>query len=353
MPDSNAPTPGPTPTATVINAEHTRAASSAPAPAPHSADEAVDKTQEALRKLDEALAEKAAASIVTPTPTAAQEEATPPAQSLSEADQSLAQDLDQILQGDAATVNAVLDDVFKEQAAVVQQLDESPRPAEPPLPAAPQALAAPLATPMATVDEPAPAAPALANVASAPPSPPASPPESIPATPDSAAPVASQFGAPAVPVAVTSEQKLVAAASLSAVPTPEVVAASVEIASASTPTHMDSTGEPASESKLGALKGVLAKVRVDRTRGLASVLEPIVNVLVIINSPLRRIPTSLRPMVDWLALSLLAWVPIVWVLAIFLGHKSAPPAAAPLKTDGIAIPTLHQESTNAGPGKHK
>src|SRR4029453_5158079 len=139
MPHPNAPTPspnlGPTPTATLINVEHTRSAPSggAQAAAPHGAHEAMDKTQEALRRLDEALAEKAAASIVSLSTAAQSPDAAPPAQSLSEADQSLAQDLDQIMQGDAAIVNAVLDDVFKEQAAVVQRLDESPRPGDPPV----------------------------------------------------------------------------------------------------------------------------------------------------------------------------------------------------------------------------
>jgi hypothetical protein len=37
-----------------------------------------------------------------------------------------------------------------------------------------------------------------------------------------------------------------------------------------------------------------------------------------INLPLRLVPPSARPIVDWLALSLVFWVPIVWVLLLFV-----------------------------------
>jgi hypothetical protein len=47
--------------------------------------------------------------------------------------------------------------------------------------------------------------------------------------------------------------------------------------------------------------------------------EPlIVDVLETANRPLRRVPPSMRPIVDWIALSLVFWVPIVWVVALFV-----------------------------------
>jgi len=48
-------------------------------------------------------------------------------------------------------------------------------------------------------------------------------------------------------------------------------------------------------------------------------VEPLlVMVLMTLSLPLRKIPRGVRPMVDWLALSLLFWVPVVWVIVLFL-----------------------------------
>ena len=58
-----------------------------------------------------------------------------------------------------------------------------------------------------------------------------------------------------------------------------------------------------------------------QTRVMAAfeIIEPpLVTVLSGLNYPLRMIPERLRPAVDWLALSLVFWVPIVWVLAMFV-----------------------------------
>jgi hypothetical protein len=41
-------------------------------------------------------------------------------------------------------------------------------------------------------------------------------------------------------------------------------------------------------------------------------------VLQAISYPLRFVPPPLRPIVDWVALSLVFWVPIVWIVALFL-----------------------------------
>ncbi|MCH8150897.1 MAG: hypothetical protein IH830_00815 [Planctomycetes bacterium] len=49
-----------------------------------------------------------------------------------------------------------------------------------------------------------------------------------------------------------------------------------------------------------------------------SAAEPhVVSVLRWMNSPLRHVPPSARPAVDWIALSLVFWVPIVWLIALF------------------------------------
>ncbi len=57
----------------------------------------------------------------------------------------------------------------------------------------------------------------------------------------------------------------------------------------------------------------------DRVMAAFEIIEPpLVTVLSGLNYPLRKIPKRLRPAVDWLALSLVFWVPIVWVLAMFV-----------------------------------
>ncbi|MCH8210031.1 MAG: hypothetical protein IIB99_01535 [Planctomycetes bacterium] len=49
-------------------------------------------------------------------------------------------------------------------------------------------------------------------------------------------------------------------------------------------------------------------------------IEPVaVPVLRRVNYPLRYVPQTMRPIVDWIALSLLFWVPIVWAIALLAG----------------------------------
>ncbi len=38
----------------------------------------------------------------------------------------------------------------------------------------------------------------------------------------------------------------------------------------------------------------------------------------LVSFPLRFVPASLRPILDWIALSLIFWVPITWMIAMFL-----------------------------------
>ncbi len=55
------------------------------------------------------------------------------------------------------------------------------------------------------------------------------------------------------------------------------------------------------------------------THAVWSAAEPhVVSVLRWMNSPLRHVPPSARPTVDWIALSLVLWVPIVWLIALFV-----------------------------------
>ena len=58
------------------------------------------------------------------------------------------------------------------------------------------------------------------------------------------------------------------------------------------------------------------------THAVWSAAEPhVVSVLRWMNSPLRYVPPSARPAVDWIALSLVFWVPIVWLIALFAGGR--------------------------------
>jgi hypothetical protein len=44
----------------------------------------------------------------------------------------------------------------------------------------------------------------------------------------------------------------------------------------------------------------------------------VIAVLLVMNLPLRQLPTSVRPLVDWIALSLVFWVPVTWVIALLV-----------------------------------
>ena len=50
----------------------------------------------------------------------------------------------------------------------------------------------------------------------------------------------------------------------------------------------------------------------------AVVLDQVKSVLTVMSLPLNLVPDRLRPAVDWLAISLIFWVPIVWVLVLFV-----------------------------------
>ena len=67
-------------------------------------------------------------------------------------------------------------------------------------------------------------------------------------------------------------------------------------------------------------EATVAAVRFARLHGALQRIEPVaVPVLRRVNYPLRYVPQTLRPIVDWIALSLLFWVPIVWAIALLAG----------------------------------
>ncbi len=67
-------------------------------------------------------------------------------------------------------------------------------------------------------------------------------------------------------------------------------------------------------------EAAVAAVRFARLHGALQRIEPIaVPVLRRVNHPLRYVPQTLRPIVDWIALSLLFWVPIVWAIVLLAG----------------------------------
>ena len=76
----------------------------------------------------------------------------------------------------------------------------------------------------------------------------------------------------------------------------------------------DETGANQTEELKDA---AIATVRLVRLHEALERIEPIaVPILRRVNYPLRYVPKALRPIVDWVALSLLFWVPIVWVIAL-------------------------------------
>lgn len=53
-------------------------------------------------------------------------------------------------------------------------------------------------------------------------------------------------------------------------------------------------------------------------RLLAPVAACCIAALSLMSAPMRYVPESIRPLVDWIAISLVFWVPVVWVLAFVL-----------------------------------
>ncbi len=64
---------------------------------------------------------------------------------------------------------------------------------------------------------------------------------------------------------------------------------------------------------------VVAPAESEERSGLWAKIEPpLIAILRPASYPMRFVPSSMKPVVDWVALSLVIWVPIVWVLAVFV-----------------------------------
>jgi hypothetical protein len=80
------------------------------------------------------------------------------------------------------------------------------------------------------------------------------------------------------------------------------------------------TGTARVESAKDAPPAPVAEARATVTTGTPrrAIQPTVISVLYHLNWPLRQLPESVRPLVDWLALSLVFWVPIIWGYVIFV-----------------------------------
>lgn len=78
---------------------------------------------------------------------------------------------------------------------------------------------------------------------------------------------------------------------------------------------VDAAAEPVAEPEAPSTD---VEVTEDAERWLQRIAEavapPAKRTLIVINAPLRKVPPSMRPLVDYLALTLIMWVPIVWAI---------------------------------------
>ena len=186
-------------------------------------------------------------------------------EAVDQVDQAIAEDLDTLLQGSYESVDDVLQGVFEEQATLVQPTDDAPAVVQSSEPAREKE------TPAASEPAPAPQAPPSESASDQPPA-------------DAAA-------------ATVSEQDSIA----SPVPEP-VVEPRKPLAEPDPPQQ----ARQPRERRIGA--GML----------WTSVRPVVMMTLGLVNFPLRFVPASLRPIVDWIALSLVFWVPITWMIAMLL-----------------------------------
>lgn len=78
------------------------------------------------------------------------------------------------------------------------------------------------------------------------------------------------------------------------------------------PTEKVKSAKPVKEKKL---RGNPLEPLIDFVKQLGGIFSFIKPALVIINAPLKFVPAPLRPLVDYFALTLIMWVPIVWAIA--------------------------------------
>jgi hypothetical protein len=248
---------------------------------------------------------------------------------LASLDQQLSSDLDAMLQGNFDPIEKVLDEVFDEKAAIVQRVGSMPaeeyksrqaasevvaakRPAEPPAPAA--------VVPAEPVVEPPVMKAAVTPVD----------PSSSPRSPSSAL-------QPTQPNERTAHESAA----------PEAVARiEPTVASVETPTkrtrdvkHAKTIAEPALVPEVAASSAAKPTAIAARF----TLPQPVVRLLVMVNLPFRRVARSKRSLLDWAALTLLAWTPIVWVL-VLLNRGPSHADAAQAEDHADSALALHESS---------
>jgi hypothetical protein len=196
----------------------------------------------------------------------------PQAPGLSDVDAALAAEVDALLEGEFESVSEVLQSVFEETAAVVE-----------------------------TGAADATVWPGQRTAASTPPSSSVAPPQAAPVkdrTPGAAPgsrPAAQDTHAARAPVPAPMPA-----------PAPESAPAPLPVPAPVTPT---------SPAQVPATTAATAPFPLRIWRRV----EPgVIAVLRILNLPQRRLPARVRPLLDWLALTLVFWVPVVWLIAVLL-----------------------------------
>lgn len=338
-PRSGAPDPSPEASPTAGDATGSEVA---PTPPTDSADPSLD----AAPPIAAAATEDAEAGIVATLEQIEQQAPGPTASdgTIRDLDEALASDVDDLLDGCFQSVREVLEDAFdhEEQAAAssatdgaigagLQADDDGPEPV------------AEESCRSADAGEPAESAEAIAAEACV------EEPEPAPADParEAAAQTTDPADTPAEPASDSSEVVPVADVAPVEEESAEVVAGSpgavaeahddlgeFEIASVDDP-GLSTAAPPAVETPVAAAPARRSQPEEDPPeaaepakepgavgRLLARIGPPVVQAIVaalsVMNMPLRHVPPGLRPVVDWIALSLLIWIPLVWMAAIFL-----------------------------------
>jgi len=302
-----------------------------------SLDELFDKAGELLRTIDETSRE------VTATDSTAAPPSAPEPRTLSELDQSLAANLDVLMEADYQSIETVLDGVFEEQAVLVQKLGEPPPPPPPePAPVAAEAQP-PHAPPMPASD--------VAAQASQPPAPVSA--SSVEPAMASTLTSAVAANEPAQAVAAPTKPEASEATANSAAPPKAAVLKLAESPSPEPARVVEKPQEPvpvperrqeAQASQASSIKSRMASL-VDRAA------RPAIGVLILMNYPLRFVPPKLRPAIDWIALSLLAWVPIVWIMVLMLGSSHSTDSASHIMGEHAASSMHDQAAEPEASGK--
>lgn len=84
---------------------------------------------------------------------------------------------------------------------------------------------------------------------------------------------------------------------------------------------------------------------------VGSMKRPALHALKFINAPMRRVPAEYRTALDWLAVSLALWVPIVWVMAVRHSndHDLADAARSVGESPSLQAPApIHENSVVKG-----